>query len=193
MALLLASSSLIRRVMLDQAGVAYAVRVPNCDEDTIKRDHDGDGEALAIRLAELKATSVAAPPDDWVIGADSTVSVEGVRYSKPRDRGEAAEHLRAFSGQTLALSSAAALARGGQIDWSHGDTARLDVRPLSENFIADYLEVEWPEVGHCVGVFRMEGRGVSLFSAVAGSHFTILGMPLIPLLGALRKRGLMAA
>ena len=193
MALLLASSSLIRRAMLDQAGVAHEVRTPDCDEDAVKRVHDGDGEALTIRLAELKTVSVAASPDDWVIGADSIVSVEGARYSKPRDRDEAAAHLRAFSGRTMILSSAVALARGGTIDWRHGDTARLDVRPLSEDFIADYLEAEWPDVGQCVGVFRMEGRGVSLFSAVAGSHFTILGMPLIPLLGALREREMMTA
>ncbi len=81
--------------------------------------------------------------------------------------------------------------RGGIVDWSHGDTARLDVRPLSPSFIAAYLEAEWPEVAYCVGVFRMEGHGVTLFDRVDGSHFTILGMPLIPLLGALRQRGML--
>ena len=91
------------------------------------------------------------------------------------------------------LSSAVALANRGKLDWSHSETARLEVRPLSENFIQTYLDAEWPDVGHCVGVFRMEARGVTLFEKVEGSHFTILGMPLLPLLGALRSRGLMAS
>ena len=93
----------------------------------------------------------------------------------------------------MLLSSAVALARQGRVEWSHAETAQLHVRPLSEQFIAQYLDREWPEVGYCVGVFRMEGRGVTLFDRVEGSHFTILGMPLIPLLGALRERGLIPA
>ena len=85
------------------------------------------------------------------------------------------------------------LARGGEIDWRHADTATLHIRPLSETFIEDYLDAEWPEVGYCVGVFRMEGRGLQLFERVEGDYFTILGMPLIPLLAALRERGLLLA
>ena len=77
--------------------------------------------------------------------------------------------------------------------WRHGDVATLKVRDLSDAFIADYLAAEWPEVGHCAGVFRIEGRGVQLFESVSGSHFTVLGMPLLPLLGALRERGLIQA
>jgi len=91
------------------------------------------------------------------------------------------------------LSSAVALARGGVLDWSHVETARLQVRELSDSFIADYLDAEWPEVGYTVGVFRLEARGVQLFESIAGDHFTILGMPLLPLLGALRERGLLLA
>ncbi len=146
---------------------------------------------LARSLAEGKALSINAPSGGWAIGSDSVVSVEGKRYSKPRDRDEATAHLRAFSGRTMLLSSAVALARDGRIDWSHAETARLNVRPLSDAFIQAYLDAEWPDVGYCVGVFRMEGRGVNLFSQVDGSHFTILGMPLLPLLAALRERGLM--
>ena len=178
--------------MLEQAGVDFRVRPPDFDEDSVKLEHDGDGEGLARRLAEGKAASIAAA-DDWVIGSDSIASVDGVRFSKPRDRENAAEHLRAFSGHTMLLTSAVALAGGGRVDWSHAETARLQVRDLSEPFIQSYLDQEWPEVGHCVGVFRMEGRGVNLFERVEGSHFTILGMPLLPLLAALRTRGLIAA
>jgi septum formation protein len=189
MSLILASNSQVRREMLDQAGVSFEIRLPIFDEEEVKKA-GWTGEDLARRLAEGKAASIPAAANDWVIGSDSTISVDGVRYSKPRDREQAAEHLRAFSGRTMLLSSAVALARQGAADWSHADTARLRVRPLSEAFIEAYLDAEWPGVGYCVGVFRMEGRGVTLFDEVDGSHFTILGMPLIPLLGALRQRGM---
>ena len=178
--------------MLVQAGVGFEIRPPDFDEDAAKQGGE-DGEQLARRLAEGKALSLAGSADDWVIGSDSTVTVDGRSFSKPRDRDEAAAHLRAFSGRTMLLSSAVALAHLGRIDWSHAETARLDVRPLSDAFIISYLDQEWPEVGNCVGVFRMEGRGVALFDRVEGSHFTILGLPLLPLLGALRERGQIAA
>ena len=193
MPLLLASISSSRRAMLADAGVAVEARAPDCDEDSVKRSHDGDLEALVGILAALKATSLAAGPGDWVIGSDSAVEVEGVHYSKPRDRDEAEAHLKAFSGRTMLLSSAVALARGGVVDWCHTETARLDVRPLSDSFVTSYLDAEWPAVSHCVGVFRIEARGVQLFERIDGSHFTILGMPLLPLLGALRERGAIPA
>ena len=191
MSLILASNSQIRKAMLQQAGLVFQVRSPSFDEDEVKRDFDGESEKLVMKLAAGKASSVAADSNEWVIGSDSTVIVDGLRYSKPRDREEAAAHLRKFSGCTMLLSSAAALARLGAVEWIHAETARLYWRSLSEQFITDYLDEEWPEVGYCVGVFRMEGRGVTLFDRVEGSHFTILGMPLLPLLGALRDRGLM--
>lgn len=190
MSLILASNSQIRRSMLEQAGLEFEVRSPDFDEDLVKRG-GLEGEQLVRMLAEGKAASITAGPDDWVVGSDSSVSVNGLRYSKPRDRAEAAAHLRVFSGQTMLLSSAVALARQGQVEWSHAETARLQVRRLSDAFIDQYLDQEWPEVGYCVGVFRMEGRGVTLFGDVDGSYFTILGMPLLPLLAALRERGLM--
>ena len=193
MSLILASNSEIRRAMLSQAGLEFVVRSPNFDEQSVKERHVGDSQRLALRLSEGKALSVDTLGDDWAIGSDSVVEVDGARYSKPRDRDEAARHLRAFSGRTMFLSSAVALAHRGKIDWSHSETARLDVRPLSESFIQAYLDAEWPAVGYCVGVFRMEGRGVTLFDNVEGSHFSILGMPLLSLLGALRERGLMAS
>ena len=191
MSLILASNSQIRRAMLEHAGIEFEVRSPELDEDSPKRYQNG--EALALRLAEGKATSIAAAAGDWVIGSDSTVMVDGRSYSKPRDRDEAATHLRKFSGRTMMLSSAVALANQGRVDWSHAETALLTVRPLSKEFIQSYLDQEWPEVGQCVGVFRMEGRGVTLFDRVEGSHFTILGMPLLPLFGVLRDRGLIPA
>ena len=191
MSLILASNSEIRRFMLTQAGIEFAVQPPDFDEELVKERHIGDGESLARRMAEGKALSVKAGPDDWVIGSDSVVQVGGRRYSKPRSRDEAAAHLQVFSGQTMLLSSAVALAHRGKLDWSYSETALMDVRPLSESFIRSYLDAEWPDVSYCVGVFRMEGRGVTLFERVEGSYFTILGMPLLPLLGALRARALL--
>ena len=121
------------------------------------------------------------------------VSVDGRLFDKPGNREQAAEHLRYFSGKTMQLTSAVALVRDGSTEWSHSDTAMLQVRPLSEKFIHSYLNAEWPEVSYCVGVFRIEGPGVQLFERIEGAHFTILGMPLLALLGALRERGVIGS
>jgi septum formation protein len=191
--LILASSSAIRRAMLGAAGVDFEVAAPHVDEAALKAAALLTDD-LAIDIARAKALSVSEGRiADWVIGSDSVVSVEGRLFDKPADRDQAAEHLRFFSGKTIQLTSAVALALGKAIDWSHAQTAALEVRPLSEEFIAGYLDAEWPDVGHCVGVFRLEARGVQLFSQIEGDYFTILGMPLLPLLGALRERGLIAA
>jgi septum formation protein len=175
--------------MLDAAGVPHQSIRPDVDEDELKLGLS-DASEIAERLAAAKALNVSG---DWVIGSDSVVSVGDRLFSKPRDRDEAAEHLRYFSGNDMRLTSAAAISHGGVLDWSHVDSARLTVRTLSDAFIEEYLEVEWPEVGYTVGVFRLEGRGVQLFDRIEGDYFTILGMPLLPLLGALRERGLLVA
>jgi len=193
LALILASTSTIRRQMLVAAGLAFEVEPSNVDEEEIK-SRLGDPNQLAETLAVAKAEMVSGErTESWVIGSDSVVAVERRIFGKPRDRDEAAKHLRIFSGKEMRLTSAVALSRGGRADWCHIETARLQVRPLSDAFIADYLDAEWPEVGYTVGVFRLEARGVQLFSSIEGDHFTILGMPLIALLGALRKRGLLLA
>lgn len=193
MTLILASSSPIRRAMLDAACVTVEVVPAAIDEHAYKRGDVAPAD-LAVELAEAKALAVsAAHPGAWVIGSDSLVSVGQRRFDKPASRAQAAEHLRIFSGKAMALTSAVALARDGRVDWRHADTAQLQVRALSDKFIANYLDTEWPEVGYCVGVFRLEGRGVQLFDAIEGSHFTVLGMPLLPLMQALRARGLAPA
>ena len=193
MSLVLASSSAIRRAMLEAAGVAHEVVPSTVDESAGKARLD-DPAGLALELAAAKAAAVSRErPGDWVIGSDSLVGVGSRLFGKPEDRGQAAEHLRLFSGRAMRLTSAVALARGGAVEWSHCDSAALHVRDLSDAFIASYLDVEWPAVAHCVGVFRLEGPGVQLFDRIEGDHFTILGMPLLPLLGALRERGVVAA
>ena len=194
MSLILASGSSIRLAMLGAAGVAVTVDPADVDETGVKAAHHGDDSALALALAEAKALETSRrSSQNWVIGGDSLVSVEGRRFDKPASRADAAAHLRFFSSKPMRLTSAAALARDGEIAWSHVDQAILTVRPLSEDFIHTYLDAEWPAVAYCVGVFRMEGRGVTLFERVEGDHFTILGLPLLPLLAALRDRGIMTA
>ena len=194
-ALVLASQSASRKAMLTDAGVAFAARAADLDERALEAGLTGaaPGE-VALALARAKALAGAAQASDsWVLGSDSLASVEGRRFDKPRSREEAAEHLRFFSGKVMELHSAAALARAGQVDWDHADVARLKVRDLSDCFIESYLAAEWPAVSGCVGVFRIEALGVQLFEAIEGSHFTVLGMPLLPVLAALRARGVLPA
>lgn len=189
--LILASHSQSRRAMLDAAGVAYRAVPADLDERALEAGLVGaSGGAVALALAQAKALAVSAShPQALVLGSDSLVEVDGRRFSKPRDRAEAATHLQWFSGREMQLHSAAALARDGALVWSHGDSARLQVRDLSDAIIEDYLAAEWPAVAACVGVFRIEARGVQLFERIDGSHFTILGMPLLPVLAALRSHG----
>jgi len=179
--------------MLEAAGVEHDAVAAGIDEAAVKA-RLRDPAAVALELAKAKAAAVSAGrPRDWVIGSDSVVSSHGRMFDKPADRQQAADHLRLFSGKTMQLTSAVALARGGAVDWSHCESATLHVRELSDSFIEKYLAREWPDVSYCVGVFRIEGLGVQLFNRIEGDHFTILGMPLIPLLGALRERGVIAA
>jgi len=149
---------------------------------------------IAEALAVAKAAAVAAlHPEALVLGSDSLVVCNGRRFDKPRSREEAGEHLRFFTGTVMELHSAAALVRGSGCEWSHASLARLHVRDLSEDFIEHYLTLEWPAIGYTVGAFRIEGPGVQLFSEIEGDQFTVLGMPLLPLLEALRDEGVLMA
>jgi len=189
--IVLASQSASRKVMLKAAGVAFEARPAHLDERAVEGAlTDAEPQAIALALAEAKAAAVSRElPGRLVLGSDSLVTVEGKRFDKPGSREDAAAHLRFFSGKDMLLFSAAALARGGTIVWSGADRARLRVRPLTENFIQWYLDAEWPEVAGCVGVFRIEARGPQLFQAIEGDQFTVLGMPLLSVLEALRIHG----
>lgn len=173
--------------MLGAAGVEFEVRPAAIDERSLEAGMElAGGDEIALALAEAKALSVEGNGRP-VLGSDSVLTVEGRRFSKPTSRAQAAEHLRFFSGRTMQLHSAAALAISNVIVWRHVSVATLKVRELSEDFIDRYLGAEWPEVGQCVGVFRIEALGVQLFESIEGDHFTVLGMPLLPVLGALRE------
>jgi septum formation protein len=189
--IVLASKSASRRAMLDAAGVAHTSIPADLDERALEEGLAGaPPEEVALALAKAKALAVSREqPGALVLGSDSLVTVEGRRFDKPADRDDAVRHLRFFSGKKMQLHSAAALARDGLVVFAHGDMAALSVRDLSDAFIDAYLADEWPEVGNCVGVFRIEGRGVHLFDKIEGNQFTVLGMPLLPVLAALREFG----
>ena len=189
--IILASQSASRTAMLAAAGVAFEAIPAHIDERAIEAGQAGKPpEVIALLLAEQKAFSVSCEhPRALVLGSDSLVAVDGKRFDKPRTREEAAAHLRFFAGRVMHLHSAAALVRDGATLWTHAATASLHVRPMSETFINAYLDAEWPAVSGCVGVFRIEALGVQLFDEIDGDHFTVLGMPLLPVLGALRDLG----
>ena len=188
--LILASNSASRKAMLSAAGIAFDVQAADIDERALEAEmDDADPAEIAQALAAAKAAAIET--DQLVLGSDSLVEVDGRRFDKPQSREQAADHLRFFSGKVVTLHSAAALARDGRIVWMGSDFARLRVRELSEEFISAYLDVEWPAVSWCVGVFRIEGPGVQLFDSIMGDQFTILGMPLMQVLDALRDDGVL--
>ncbi len=187
--IVLASKSASRRAMLGAAGVEFETIPAALDERALEASlGDVSPESVALALAEAKALSVDGGTCA-VLGSDSVVSVAGRRFDKPASRAQAEEHLHFFSGKTMELHSAAAIAVGGHLRWSHVARAKLEVRELSADFITRYLAAEWPEVSQCVGVFRIEALGPQLFERIEGDHFTVLGMPLLPVLGALRDLG----
>jgi septum formation protein len=189
--IVLASGSASRKAMLAAAGVEFEAVPAEIDERAVEAALDESAPAaVATGLAHAKALTVSRERSGrLVLGSDSLVTCDGRRFDKPISRAEAAEHLAWFSGRTIALHSAAAIARDTTIVWSAGDVARLAVRSLSAKFIEAYLDGEWPAVSHCVGVFRIEGPGVQLFERIEGDHFTVLGMPLLRVLAALREWG----
>ena len=194
--IVLASQSASRRAMLTAAGVPFAAEPAGVDEDAAKAAlRHLSPRDLADALAELKAIKVSGRhPEALVLGSDSLVALaDGTVLDKPRDREEARAHLAAMSGGTHRLWSAAVVAEGSRPVWRHVAGAALHVRPLSYSFIEAYLDTEWPAIAGCVGCFRIEGPGVQLFERIEGDHFTVLGLPLLPLLGWLRARGAMPA
>ncbi len=198
MRLILASQSAARRAMLAAAGVPHDAMAAGVDEDSVKTALVADGlnaRSLADALAELKATKLSRRhPTDLVLGCDQTLSCdEGRLLDKPRSREDAADQLRSLRGTTHRLTSAAVICEGGVPVWRHIDVAKLTMRPFSDAFLAEYLDLEWPAIGGCVGGYRLEGLGVQLFARVEGSHFTVLGLPLLALLDYLRVRGMMAS
>ncbi|MFM9979016.1 MAG: Maf family protein [Sphingomonadaceae bacterium] len=194
--LVLASTSATRRAMLEAAGIAVDVVPSRVDEESAKaslRAQGLDARDLADALAELKALKVSnARPADCILGCDQTLVLDdGTILDKPDDN--LFTQLRALSGKRHRLHSAVVAVERGQPIWRHVETVTLTMRPLSDEFIVDYVAREGAMVAGCVGGYRIEGFGVQLFSRIEGSHFAILGLPLLPLLEWLRARGTIPA
>ena len=193
--LLLASQSETRRRMLEAAGVRFETVDPALDEAEAKAGLLAAGfepRDLAEMLAEMKAKSVADAGDALVIGADQVLELDdGNMLSKPGSRDEAFDQLRRLSDATHYLHSAAVAAERGERVWGETESVALDVRPLSNAFLQAYLDAEYEGVRWNVGAYRVEGLGAQLFEHIEGSHFAVLGLPLLPLLAYLRERGLL--
>lgn len=191
--LVLASKSLGRRLALEQAGAPFSIHPAEIDERAIEAlvaVEGGGADAIAAKLAREKALAVSSQhPSAIVIGADQLASCEGRRFGKPADRAAAAEQLRFLAGRTHRLHSALALARDGVLLFETIAHADLIMRPFSEEFLAAYLDSVGEAATTSAGAYQIEGLGIHLFEKVAGDHWTILGLPLTPLLAVLRREG----
>ena len=195
--LILASTSSARRMMLANAGVECDAMAPMVDEDTIKQSllNQGIGARdLADALAEAKAVKLSSKnPQALVIGADQTLEcADGDLLDKAESRENAIAQLSLMAGKTHKLYSAAVIAERGEPIWRFVATSRMIMRPVSQDFIAAYVDSEWDQIRHCVGCYQVEGLGVQLFSQIQGSHFDIMGLPMLPLLSFLRERGILS-
>ncbi|MFO1088888.1 MAG: Maf family nucleotide pyrophosphatase [Hyphomicrobiales bacterium] len=186
--LTLASKSPTRRTILENAGLRVVVSPPSSTvEDAAKRHYAGNAHGLALHLARAKAEAVAQTTNGLVLGADQTLLLGEHVYSKPRSIEDAQDHLAALQGRTHELVSSLAVWRDGNEVWSFTDSARLTMRPLTKTEIVDYIGIAGSDVLSSVGSYQLEGVGIQLFERVDGDYFTILGLPLLPLLRALRS------
>ncbi len=192
-AVVLASASASRASVLQAAGLAITVEPASLDEESVKaslRGNGADAATAAGTLADMKAAQVCRNhPGALVIGADQMLECEGVWFDKPADADGAREHLLKLRGRTHELISAVCVLRDAEALWRHTESASLTMRPFTTAFLEHYLEEEGDSVRDSVGAYRIEGIGAQLFSAIEGSHFTILGLPLLPLLDFLRGHG----
>ncbi len=193
--LVLASQSQVRRRLLEAAGLPLELKPAALDERAVEAQSGGvktASEAAGL-LAREKARTVAADlPGRLVLGADQTLALGSRRFSKPADRAAAREQLAALAGCTHELSAAIALVRDGKVLFEHCGVARLTMRALSDDFLDRYLDAAGPAATASVGGYQLEGAGIHLFERIDGDYFTILGLPLLPLLDFLRREKLLA-
>jgi septum formation protein len=191
--LILASQSRARQMLLGNAGIDFEAVPADIDERAVQKNSGltSPGEIAAL-LARQKALFVSSKnPGRYVIGADQTLALGERLFSKPSGRAQAAEQLRLLAGNSHELHSAVAVINDGKIVFSNVSTARMTMRPLSENEIDVYLDAAGEAVTTSVGAYQLEGLGVHLFERIEGDHFTILGLPLLPLLGFLHGERLL--
>ena len=191
--LILASSSPFRRMLMENAGLSFEAHAARIDERAVEAPLERAGtkpDAVAIVLAKAKAEDVSRRfPDSLIIGSDQTMSLGDRVFHKPKDMAGAANHLRALSGLTHRLNSAVAIIRDGVVLWEHLTHADLTMRPLSADFIARHLARVGERALASVGAYQLEGEGIQLFEKIEGDYFTILGLPMLPLLQKLRELG----
>jgi septum formation protein len=192
--LVLASASPFRRRMLEAAGLSFRVVPAEVDEAAIRQGMTtGSLERVAETLAQAKAIAVSrAQPGALVIGADQVLAFGDKLFNKPKDLNDARAQLKALRGHAHHLHTAVALAQAGKILWSHVETVRLVMRSFSDAFLDRYLAEMGTRVCQTVGAYEIEGRGIQLFERIEGDSFTIIGLPLLPLLAELRSRGAIA-
>ncbi len=191
----LASKSAVRAALLRGAGVAFSVDAARIDEAAVRDSLRAEGAAAAAAaLAELKAVRVSGRHGGaLVVGGDQILDCDGTWFDKPPDLARARADLMAPRGRAHHQHSAVCLARDGTVLWRHGDRAELVMRAFSEDFLDAHLAACGGDVLASAGAYQLEGPGAQLFSAVRGDYFTILGLPLLALLGALREHGVMIA
>ncbi|MBL8535858.1 MAG: septum formation protein Maf [Hyphomonadaceae bacterium] len=196
MTVILASQSRIRRQMLEAAGVRFDVVVAHVDEEAAKASLRSEGLSprdQADALAELKALSVSQRHTGYVIGADQMLALDAETLDKPKSTAEARTHLSRLRGRSHELISAAVVAHEGAVLWRHIETPRLRMRAFSDAFLDEYLTQAGDAALHSVGAYQLESVGAQLFERVEGDYFSVLGLPLLPLLAFLRQHGLMPA
>ena len=196
MRVILASTSASRSSLLRHAGVAFEAMRPGVDEDAAKAALLGEGVGplqIADALAELKAVRVSSRAEGLVIGADQTLDLDGELIDKAGSLEEARDRLIRLRGRRHRLHSAVVVARDGESIWREVQTASLDVRDFSDEFLDSYLARLGPAVLSSVGCYHLEGEGVQLFHRIEGDYFGILGLPLTGLLDLLRRHGALAA
>jgi len=191
--IVLSSSSATRRKLLSQTGLYFKTAKPPVDESVIKAALKKAGASAALvadNLAESKANSVALIlPGAFIIGADQMLDCGGDWFDKPADRDGARRHLESLRGKTHELITAAVIAHEGRIIWRHTEIAKMTMRDFSDGFLDAYMAKAGDGIVHSVGAYEMEGMGSQLFEKVEGDFYSILGLPLIPLMGALREAG----
>jgi len=189
--IILASTSPFRRQLLANAGLSIEAVAPEIDERAVEQSLEGADvtpEDVAQILAEAKAVNVSERyPDRWVIGGDQTLSLGDQIFHKPADMEGARRHLLALSGKTHQLNSAIVLARNGEAVWRHVEIARMTMRELDPGFIGRHLARVGDIALKSVGAYQIEGEGIQLFEKIEGDYFTIVGVPLLPLLARLRE------
>ena len=195
--LLLASSSQIRLTLLQNAGLNVTAHPARVDEDAVRASLQAEAATprdVADTLAEMKARKLAdRHPTALVLGCDQVLDFHGQVWSKPQDQAEARRQLQTLRDDTHQLLSALVLYHEGRPIWRHIGQARLTMASFSDTYLDEYLARNWPAVAASVGAYHLEGEGIRLFTSVEGDYFTILGLPLLPLLSYLALKGFIAS